>query len=265
MNYKFDLSMKEKSRSSESPDDPVAIVLAAGAGLRMNSDLPKVVHKACGRALVTWVVDTLRRVGVRRILVVVGHRAEMVREVLADEPGVEFVEQTERLGTGHAVQVCREALAEHDGPVVVVTGDSPLVQASSLQNLLSEYERARPACLLGTLHKADPTGLGRIVRDSTGRFSGIVEQRDATDEQRRITEVNMSTYVFEGRDLFRALGQLRNENRQGEYYLTDVPSILLNEGKDVRALAVLQPCEALSVNTPEELRMVEAEMIRMGC
>jgi bifunctional UDP-N-acetylglucosamine pyrophosphorylase/glucosamine-1-phosphate N-acetyltransferase/UDP-N-acetylglucosamine pyrophosphorylase len=244
--------------------DPVAIVLAAGAGVRMNSDLPKVVHLACGRPLVGWVVEALRQASVRRILVVVGYRGELVRAALATEPGVEFVEQAQRLGTGHAVQVCREALAQHDGPVVVVTGDSPLIRPASLRSLLDEYQRSHAACLLGTLHKPDPTGLGRIVRDSAGKFLAIVEQKDATDEQRRITEVNMSTYVFEGRELFRALGQLRNENRQGEYYLTDVPGILLGEGKDVRALAVLQPCEALSVNTPEELRAVEAEMRRMG-
>lgn len=245
--------------------DPVAIVLAAGAGVRMNSDLPKVVHQACGRSLVQWVTRALRQAGVRRIVVVVGFRAELVRAALAEEADVEFVEQTQRLGTGHAVQVCREALADYDGPVVVVTGDSPLVQAESLRELLDEYQRSRAACLLGTLHKADPTGLGRIVRDSQGKFQGIVEQKDATDEQRRITEVNMSTYVFESRLLFRALGQLRNENRQGEYYLTDVPSILAGEGHDVRALPVLRPCESFSVNTPEELRLVEAELRRMGC
>jgi len=244
--------------------EPVAIVLAAGAGVRMNSDLPKVVHKACGRPLVNWVVDAVRRVGVQRVLVVVGYQAEKVREVLANEPGIEFVEQAERLGTGHAVQVCREVLADHAGPVIVVAGDSPLVQSTSLQTLLNEYERAHPACLLGTLHKNDPTGLGRIVRDTAGKFVKIVEQKDATEEQRRITEVNMSTYVFDGRELFRALALLRNENQQGEYYLTDVPSILLSEGKDVRALPVLQPREALSVNTPDELRMVEIEMNRMG-
>lgn len=231
----------------------------------MNSDLPKVVHLACGRPLVSWVVDALRRSGVGRIVVVVGYQAEKVRAILAGQSDVEFVEQTQRLGTGHAVQVCREALAAHDGPVVVVTGDSPLIQADSLRELLAEYHRSRPACLLGTLHKPDPTGLGRIVRDAAGAFTGIVEQKDATETERLITEVNMSTYVFESRELFRALGQLKNENRQGEYYLTDVPGILTKEGRDVRALPVLRPCEALSVNTPDELRMVELEMQRMGC
>lgn len=243
---------------------PIAIVLAAGAGVRMQSDLPKVLHPACGKPLVAWVLAALRRAGVERMLVVVGHRAELVREALAGEPGVEFVEQAQRLGTGHAVGVCREAAGGHDGPVVVLAGDSPLVQTESLRKLLDEFERSRPACLLGTLHKPDPSGLGRIVRDAQGRFAGIVEQKDATPEQRAITEVNMSTYVFDGRELFRALSLLRNENRQGEYYLTDVPSILLGEGLDVRALPVLQPCEALSVNTPDELRIVEAEMRRMG-
>jgi bifunctional UDP-N-acetylglucosamine pyrophosphorylase/glucosamine-1-phosphate N-acetyltransferase/UDP-N-acetylglucosamine pyrophosphorylase len=118
--------------------------------------------------------------------------------------------------------------------------------------------------LLGTLHKPNPAGLGRIVRDAAGQFTGIVEEKDATDEQREITEVNMSTYVFAGPELLHALDQLKNDNRQKEFYLTDCPGILQREGKRVEALPVLQPCEALSINTVEELQSVEAEMRRLG-
>ena len=156
------------------------------------------------------------------------------------------------------------ALVGHEGPVTVVAGDSPMVQASSLQKLLAHFERQRPACLLGTLHKPNPAGLGRIVRDSAGEFQGIVEEKDATDEQRQITEVNMSTYVFSGAELLHALDRLKNDNRQQEYYLTDCPGILKTEGKLVQALPVLKPCEALSINTAEELQSVEAEMRRLG-
>jgi bifunctional N-acetylglucosamine-1-phosphate-uridyltransferase/glucosamine-1-phosphate-acetyltransferase GlmU-like protein len=138
------------------------------------------------------------------------------------------------------------------------------VQATSLARLYEEFERARPACLLGTIHKADPTGLGRIVRGEGGEFVGIVEERDASPEQKQITEVNMSTYLFDGRELLHALDRLKNDNRQGEFYLTDCPGILRSEGKDVRALAVLAPCEALSVNTPDELQTVADEMQRLG-
>jgi bifunctional UDP-N-acetylglucosamine pyrophosphorylase/glucosamine-1-phosphate N-acetyltransferase/UDP-N-acetylglucosamine pyrophosphorylase len=177
---------------------------------------------------------------------------------------VEFVEQTERLGTGHAVKMCLPAMAEHQGSVVVLAGDSPLVQVSSLESLFNEFDRNRPACLLGTLHKENPAGLGRIVRSNDGRFEGIVEEKDATPLQREITEVNMSTYVFEAGELRHALQQLRNENRQKEYYLTDCPGILLREGKDVRALPVLKACESFSINTPDELQIVEAEMQKLG-
>jgi bifunctional UDP-N-acetylglucosamine pyrophosphorylase/glucosamine-1-phosphate N-acetyltransferase/UDP-N-acetylglucosamine pyrophosphorylase len=177
---------------------------------------------------------------------------------------VEFAVQGERLGTGHAVKMAQPMLAGFSGPVVILAGDSPLVQSSSLQKLLDHYHVHRPACLLGTLHKQNPAGLGRIVRNEAGEFEGIVEDKDATDEQRKITEVNMSTYVFHGPELLHALDLLKNENRQREYYLTDCPGILNREGKLVQALPVLQPCEALSINTPDELAQVEAEMRKLG-
>jgi bifunctional N-acetylglucosamine-1-phosphate-uridyltransferase/glucosamine-1-phosphate-acetyltransferase GlmU-like protein len=130
--------------------------------------------------------------------------------------------------------------------------------------LLQHFNERKPACLLGTLHKPNPAGLGRIVRNSAGEFQGIVEEKDATDEQRRLTEVNMSTYVFAGPELLHALDLLRNDNRQREYYLTDCPGILNAEGKLVEALPILKPCEALSINTIEELQSVEGEMRKLG-
>ncbi|TVS17277.1 MAG: glycosyl transferase family 2 [Planctomycetaceae bacterium] len=244
--------------------DPVAVVLAAGKGTRMKSDRPKVLCEALGRPLIDYVVDVLKDAGIGRILVVVGYRGQDVRRALAQRSGVEFVEQTEQLGTGHAVSVCCDHLAGHVGPVLVVTGDSPLIQADSVRQLLDEYRSGHPACILGTLHKPEPDGLGRIVRDDSGQFLGIVEQKDATPEQLEITEVNMSTYVFHGPDLIESLKKLGTDNRQQEYYLTDCPGILRAEGKDVRALAVLRPCEALSVNTLEELAVVEDELRGLG-
>lgn len=241
----------------------MAIVLAAGMGSRMNSDLPKVLFPVRGRPMIHFVLDALEQSGVDRIVVVVGHKSNLVRSELAGRR-VEFAEQTERLGTGHAVKMCQPALESHVGPVVILAGDSPLVQAESLKQLIAEYDRDQPACVLGTLHRADPAGLGRIVRDASGEFQGIVEEKDATPEQRALTEVNMSTYVFDVVELRHALGRLRNENRQREFYLTDCPGILRAEGKHVRALPVLKPCESLSINTPDELQLVEIEMQRMG-
>jgi bifunctional UDP-N-acetylglucosamine pyrophosphorylase / glucosamine-1-phosphate N-acetyltransferase len=243
-------------------EEPIAIILAAGKGKRMGSDLPKVLLEVCGRPMIRYVIDAVRAAGVERMVCIVGHRSDLVRSELAGEPGVSFAEQTEQLGTGHAVMMCREALAGHAGPVLILAGDSPMVQVSSLRSVLSEFGTQRPACLLGTATKANPKGLGRIVRDAAGQFSAIVEEKDATPAQRAITEVNMSTYVFAPQDLLWALGQLTANNAQGEYYLTDCPGVLKRAGKQVVAVIALQPCEALSINTPAELAAVEEEMKR---
>ncbi len=204
-----------------------------------------------------------RPLALEKIVVVVGYRGELVRQTLASRRNVSFVEQTEQLGTAHAVMVCREALAGHDGAVLVVAGDSPLMQPSSIAALLKEFDRTRPACLLGTATRSDPTGLGRIVRDPDGNFKAIVEQRDSTLDQQQITEVNMSCYVFDNRRLFPALSRITRHNAQGEYYLTDCPAELLAEGEPVVAINVLQACEALSINTVDELAVVERELVRM--
>ena len=242
----------------------IAIILAAGQGKRMQSDLPKVLVPVCGRPMIRYVIDAVRAAGIERIVVVVGYRAELVRQELADEPGVTFVEQTQQLGTGHAVMMCREELARHEGAVLILAGDSPMVQVASLRALLEEFAARRPACLLGTATKENPTGLGRVVRDADGNFAAIVEEKDASPEQRAITEVNMSTYVFHAPALLAALGRLTADNAQGEYYLTDCPGVLKAAGETVLALNALQPCEALSINTVEELAAVEAE-IKKNC
>jgi bifunctional UDP-N-acetylglucosamine pyrophosphorylase/glucosamine-1-phosphate N-acetyltransferase/UDP-N-acetylglucosamine pyrophosphorylase len=242
------------------PSSPLAIILAAGKGTRMASDLPKVLLPVCGRPMIRYVVEAVRAAGIERMLVVVGHHADLVRQELAGEPGLEFVEQTEQFGTGHAVMMCRDALADHVGPVLILTGDSPLVQVSSLRAVLEEFAARHPACLLGTAQKPDPTGLGRIVRDAAGHFSAIVEEKDASPDERALTEVNMSTYVFAAADLLWALQRLTADNAQGEYYLTDCPGVLKEAGRLVLALDRLEPCEALSINTLEELAEVEREM-----
>jgi len=221
----------------------------------MKSELPKVLVEINSRPMVEYVLDAVRAAGVQRTLVVVGYRGIDVQNALAGREGLEFVEQKEQLGTGHAVNCCRDALAGHDGPVAIVTGDSPLTQADSLSSLFAAQQEESAACVLGTLEKANPHGLGRIVRDDEGQFQAIVEEKDATPKQRAIREVNMSTYVFESRELLHSLALITNDNKQGEYYITDCPGILQREGKKVLALPVLKECEALSVNTPEELEL----------
>ncbi len=239
---------------------PLAIVLAAGKGTRMFSDLPKVLVPVRGKPMIRYVIDALHGAGIEKICVVVGYQADLVRCELADVPGVEFVLQTEQLGTGHAVMACREQLAAHAGAVLVVAGDSPMLRSSSLQQFLVEFRSREASCLLGTVEKEDPTGLGRIVRDADGKFVAIVEEKDATPEQRELHEINASTYLFEADALLQSLESLTDTNAQREYYITDCPSILLKAGRRVAALKALQPCEALSINTVDDLKQVEVAM-----
>ncbi|KAA1259524.1 Bifunctional protein GlmU [Rubripirellula obstinata] len=257
--------MASPSNSDPSYSDPCAIVLAAGKGTRMNSDLPKVLCSVVDRPMIHFVLDSLEKAGIKRLIVVVGYEADAVREALASRDSeIEFVEQTEQLGTGHAVQMCAAALEKQTGPTIVVAGDSPLIQATSLQKLFDHLKTAKPSLLMGTLEKDDPTGLGRIVRNEAGDFTSIVEHKDATEDQLKICEVNMSTYLFQTADLLTVLGQLDNNNAQGEYYLTDCVALLRKAGKPVEALPVLQECESLSINNPAELKMVDEKMRAMG-
>lgn len=241
----------------------LAIVMAAGKGTRMKSDLPKVLVPVMGRPMIHYALDALDAAGVDQTVVVVGYCAEQVQAELATRPHIQFALQAEQLGTGHAVMMCRDVLAEHQGPVLVVAGDSPLMQAKSIRRLFEEFEATRPACLLGTGYKDNPTGLGRVVRDAGGKFTGIVEEKDATPAQRKITEVNLSTYVFDAAELLWSLERISNNNSQREYYLTDCPGTLLAAGKTVRALDVLEPCESLSINSPDDLHAVETEMRKL--
>ena len=231
----------------------------------MQSDLPKVLLPVCGRPMIHFVLDALRSAGFQDQCVVVGHAADkVIAELSTRAVPVQTAVQREQLGTGHAVMQCLDLLRTRTGPVIVLAGDSPLVQPDSLVRLLGEFESRRPALLLGTLLKDDPTGLGRILRDTQGDFVGIVEHRDATPEQRLIREVNMSTYLFHAPDLVDALARIGNLNSQGEYYLTDCAAELHRSGRPVVAMPVLQPCEALSINNPDELATVDQTMRRMG-
>ena len=244
--------------------ETTAIVLAAGKGTRMQSDLPKVLFPVLGRAMIHYVIDALEFLNVNKIIVVVGYRGDAVRAELKSRNNLSFVDQTQQLGTGHAVMCCRDELESLVGPVYVLAGDSPLVQTVSLKKLLLAFQKSKPVCLLGTLRKDDPTGLGRIIRSEQGEFLEIVEQKDATQEQTQIREVNMSTYLFDSKSLLEVLQSLKNENAQSEYYLTDCPKLMRGEGKKVMALDVLQPCESYSINNPTELAQVEERMQQMG-
>ena len=239
-----------------------AVVLAAGKGTRMKSDLPKVLYPVLGKPIIDYVLDALARAGIERTIVVVGYHGEEVRRALAGRPNIEFAEQTELLGTGHAVMSCRDLLENSADSVFVIAGDSPMLRAETVAEIFRIYEEAAArgepvSAVLGTVVKDDPAGMGRILRDERGEFVGIVEHKDATDEQRRITEINMSYYLFNTRDLLGSLSEIKANNAQKEYYITDVPAILLSKGKKVRAVPVLKPSECLGVNTVDDVRRVE--------
>lgn len=237
-----------------------AVILAAGKSTRMKSALPKVLHSVCGRPMIEYVLDAARQAGASRLVVVVGHRAEDVRATLAHHRDVEFALQAEQLGTGHAVMMCREALREHHGPVLILAGDTPLLQASSLERLLSVQQTQTAACVIGSAITPANQGLGRVVRDAAGRFQRIVEEKDATPEQRAIQEINTGCYAFDAQALLRALERIQPNNVQKEYYLTDCPRVLLDAGQTVVAEAAFTTVEALGVNTRVQLAEVTASI-----
>lgn len=234
---------------------PIAVILAAGKSTRMKSETPKVLHPVCGRLMIEYVLDAARDAGVKKIVVIVGHKADMVKAALAHHSDVEFAEQIEQNGTGHAVMMAESALEDHDGSVLILAGDTPLLQGSSLKALLDDQTAHKAACVIGTADTANNEGLGRVVRDANGDFQCIVEHKDATDEQRKITEINTGCYAFDGPLLLSSLRQLKPNNVQAEYYLTDCPRILMDEGHKVAASCSLTIQEAIGVNN--RLQLVE--------
>jgi bifunctional UDP-N-acetylglucosamine pyrophosphorylase / glucosamine-1-phosphate N-acetyltransferase len=239
---------------------PVAILLAAGHGKRMKSERAKVLHEVCGRPMIRYVVEAARGAGARAIVVVVGAGADQVRDALAGEPDILFVDQERQLGTGDAVRACRPALQGYEGPALVLVGDEPLIRPEPLADLLERQRAEDAACLLGTAVVPDPTGFGRILRDGAGRFLRIIEQRDCTPEEAAIREVNPSCYVFQLPGLWDALDRLDTGNAQGEYYLTDAPALLQSLGRKVLALPVLRPDDILGVNTRQHLAQAHSLM-----
>lgn len=240
--------------------DAVAVVLAAGKGTRMKSDLPKVLHEVCGQSMVEHVFDAIRGAGVPRIICVIGHQADLMRERLSKHSDVEFARQTEQNGTGHAVQMTESLLQDHQGPILVLAGDTPLLRAASLKGLLDELIDNEAVAVVGSAVTENNHGLGRIVRDADGAFTSIVEEKDADELQRQIKEINTGCYAFDAKSLFESLSEVKPLNTQGEYYLTDCPEILRKQGKKVLAAAKLDIDEAMGVNTQDQLAAV-AEVI----
>ncbi|HEY0100355.1 MAG TPA: bifunctional UDP-N-acetylglucosamine diphosphorylase/glucosamine-1-phosphate N-acetyltransferase GlmU [Pyrinomonadaceae bacterium] len=252
--------------ASSPPNAPLdVLILAAGLGTRMHSRTAKVLHRLGGRPLISHVCHTaaaLVKEG-RPLHIVVGHQAEEVKTAVAAElgaSGANFIMQTEQRGTGHAVMTARDAFADANSTLLVLSGDVPLINHETLGALIHQHRTHRgrgAACTLLTVKLEDPTGYGRIVRDSDGRFERIVEQKDATPEERQIKEINAGIYCFETRGLFGALARVQPANAQGEYYLTDAPGILRADGADVSIFTHTDAREVSGINTRVELAEFE--------
>jgi len=238
------------------------LILAAGKGTRMKSKKAKVLHAVGGSSLVSHVVRAATPVVGNGLLVVVGHQSEQVKALL---PGLEFVEQKEQLGTGHALMCAREALAGFSGDLLVLPGDVPLISTETIQAFLDFHRNGKFQASVLTADVGDPHGYGRIVRRNNNEIGGIVEHRDASPEVLKIHEINSSIYVFHTPALFDALTRVRNENAQKEYYLTDVIGILSSEGKKVGAWKVPHADEILGINTRQELAATDHLMRRRKC
>jgi bifunctional UDP-N-acetylglucosamine pyrophosphorylase/glucosamine-1-phosphate N-acetyltransferase len=239
---------------------PCAIILAAGKGTRMGSDLPKVVHQVGGRPMVSIVAEACHAVGCSPIVAVVGHGREHVESALQGASGdVRFALQAEQLGTGHAVLAAEGELSgvPQDADVLVLCGDGPLIRRETIRTLLETHRAANAAATLATAVVDDPTGYGRIVRDEEGRFARIVEQKNASDDELGIREINPSYYCFKLGPLMDALRNVERNPKTGEYYLTDVPALLLAGGARVEVVDAVPAEDVLSINTPVQLAEVD--------
>ena len=233
----------------------MAIVLAAGQGKRMKSKLYKVLHPVCGKPMVGHVLDAVESVDCERTVVIVGHGAEAVQQFLGNR--AEYALQAEQLGTGHAVKQAKALLDGEEGTTLVICGDTPLVTPETLAQLMELHNRAQASATILTAELNDPTGYGRVIRAEDGSVLKIVEQKDCTTEEQLVKEINTGTYCFDNVKLFAALEQIRNDNAQQEYYLTDVIGIMKAQGDTVQAYCTPDNSEAIGVN--DRLVLSEAE------
>ncbi|TGK17904.1 UDP-N-acetylglucosamine diphosphorylase [Leptospira fluminis] len=243
--------------------EAVAVVLAAGKGTRMKTDQPKVAVSLNGKPLLNHVLDHLREAGVADIVVVVGYKKEDVQALCSGIAGVKFAEQKEQLGTAHAVLSAESAVNGHRGPILVACGDVPMISGETFRALVQTHVENGFAATLLSAKVDQPKGYGRIVRNGSGEVVAIVEEKDATDEQRKIEEINTGTYVFSSDSLFESLKKIGNSNAQGEYYLPDLVALYKKEGKKLGAVVLKDSGESQGVNSPQDLEAL-AEILNGG-
>lgn len=235
-----------------------SVILAAGKGTRMKSRLPKVLHSVCGKPMLLHVIQAAQESGIHRNVIIVGHEAEMVREAVDAE--VQWAYQLEQKGTGHAVMQAEPMLKDFDGSIVILCGDTPLITPGTLKELTESHVRAGNGATVLTAVLDDPAGYGRIIRDGSGQVLGIVEHKDASDDQLEIQEINTGIYCFKASRLFAALKTISPANAQGEYYLTDVLAVLKKDGERVGAVTAANAQEIAGINNRVQLAEAEKEL-----
>ena len=236
-----------------------ALILAAGEGKRMKSKYSKLTHKVCGKAMIEWVCRSAEDAGVNESVAVVGHKAEQVKECLGDR--VKYILQEKQLGTGHAVMQADKYIGNSSGYVLVLYGDTPLITSKTISETINFHKTSGSKATVITAELADPSGYGRVLRDSSGNVSRIVEHRDASEQERAVREINSGMYLFSAKELAEALKEIKNDNDQGEYYLTDTLEILIKKGFKVSAYKIADPDEVMGVNDRLQLHQA-SEVLR---
>ncbi|MBN1474484.1 MAG: NTP transferase domain-containing protein [Syntrophaceae bacterium] len=229
-----------------------AVILAAGKGTRMKSDLPKVLHEIEGKPLLSYVLDAAKGADAKKIIVIIGHQAQRVRERFDDCECV-FVKQEPQLGTGHAVLQAKKELNDYNGLTLILCGDVPLLKAKTINNLIKEHVKTDSFLTVLTTIVPDAHGYGRIVKDKKGDIEKIVEQLDATDDEKKISEINTGIYCVNTPFLLSALEKIENKNNKQEYYLTDIVEIARRECRKAHACVTNDYIEVMGINTPDEL------------
>ncbi len=239
-----------------------SIILAAGKGTRMKSEVPKVMHHLLGKPIIGHVLDLLRNLDIGPRVVVAGHGDDLVRDYLK-KTDIKLVVQEQQLGTGHAASCAKAALGEFHGNVLIICGDTPLLKENTLASFMEDHADSGRILSLLTAHLKDPTGYGRVLRSVSedAQIQGIVEEKDATEAQRRLTEINTGTYAVDSGFLFHALDAVGCDNVQGEYYLTDIVSIAVSEGVSAGAVGAAAEDEARGINSRTELARAETILL----
>lgn len=232
------------------------IILAAGKGTRMKSDLPKVLHEINGKPLVQYVVESANMAGSSKNYIIVGYKKELVIEKISDSNS-KFVVQEEQFGTGHAVMMAEEQLKNYDGAVIILSGDVPMITSKTVKNIVAFYYKSGYDAVVATVELENPGTYGRVLKNSDGSFVAIREARDATERELQVKEINTGIYCFNCKKLFEALKEIKPANNQKEYYLTDTIEILISKGCKTGVFKMENQVEAVGVNTIDELKELE--------